>query len=108
MRVNPNSISNFCTVFKHIEEIAGINYYAKENEKEVSMVILIPESLHEEVNMLKAFAELNYFVLLQAIINFRTGRPLLKIVARRMFAPIWSARRHPIYRLIEITDEEIL
>src|ERR1044072_6527240 len=23
-----------------------------------------------------------------------------------MFAPIWSARRHPIYRLIEITDEE--
>ena len=23
-----------------------------------------------------------------------------------MFAPIWSARRHPIYRLIKITDEE--
>jgi HEAT repeat protein len=23
-----------------------------------------------------------------------------------MFAPIWSARRHPIYRLIEIADEE--
>jgi hypothetical protein len=25
-----------------------------------------------------------------------------------MFAPIWSARRHPIYRLIEFTDEEQL
>jgi len=23
-----------------------------------------------------------------------------------MFAPIWSARRHPIYRLIEAVDEE--
>jgi hypothetical protein len=23
-----------------------------------------------------------------------------------MFAPIWSARRHPIYRLIEVADEE--
>jgi len=50
------------------------------------------------------------FFYLQAIINFRTGvrfnRPSLRIAARRMFAPIWSARRHPIYRLIEIADEE--
>ncbi len=50
------------------------------------------------------------FFYLQAIINFRTGvhfnRPSLRIAARRIFAPIWSARRHPIYRLIEITDEE--
>ena len=50
------------------------------------------------------------FFYLQAIINFRIGvrfnRPSLRITARRMFAPIWSARRHPIYRLIEITDEE--
>src|SRR5438132_9554617 len=28
------------------------------------------------------------------------------LAARRTFAPIWSARRHPIYRLIEIADEE--
>jgi hypothetical protein len=50
------------------------------------------------------------FFYLQAIINFcigvRMNRPLLKAAARRMFAPIWFARRHPIYRLIEITDEE--
>ena len=44
------------------------------------------------------------------IINFRSGvrfnRPSLRLAARRTFAPIWSARRHPIYRLIEITYEE--
>jgi hypothetical protein len=33
---------------------------------------------------------------------------LLKNAARRAFSPIWSARRHPIYRLIEIADEEQL
>ncbi len=36
------------------------------------------------------------FFYLQAIINFRTGvcfnRPSLRIAARRIFAPIWSAR----------------
>jgi hypothetical protein len=35
----------------------------------------------------------------------RTNRPKLKSAARRAFSPIWSARRHPIYRLIEISDE---
>ncbi|RIB03899.1 hypothetical protein C2G38_2223810 [Gigaspora rosea] len=52
------------------------------------------------------------FWYLQAIINFRTGvrynQPLLKSAARRIFAPIWSARRHPIYQAIEIADEEQL
>ena len=46
---------------------------------------------------------------MQAIINYRTAirtnRPLLKSAARRVFSPIWSARRHPIYQLIEIADE---
>src|SRR6185369_15585329 len=50
------------------------------------------------------------FSYLQAIINFRSGvrfnRPSLRLAARRTFAAIWSARRHPIYRLIEITYEE--
>src|SRR6266540_3567912 len=50
------------------------------------------------------------FFYLQAIINFHTGvhfnRPSLRIAARRIFAPIWSAQRHPIYQLIEITDKE--
>lgn len=49
---------------------------------------------------------------LQAIINFRVGvrsnQPLLKSAARRTFAPIWSARRHPIYQEIEVSDEEQL
>ena len=48
-------------------------------------------------------------IALQAIINYRTAirtnRPLLKSAARRVFSLIWSARRHPIYQLIEIADE---
>ncbi|RIB29660.1 hypothetical protein C2G38_2154749 [Gigaspora rosea] len=35
----------------------------------------------------------------------RCNQPLLKSAERRMFAPIWSARRHPIYQVIEIADE---
>ncbi|RHZ84150.1 hypothetical protein Glove_85g68 [Diversispora epigaea] len=49
------------------------------------------------------------FIYLQAIINYRkairTNNPLLKRAARRIFSSIWSARRHPIYRLIEVADE---
>src|SRR3989337_1243554 len=49
------------------------------------------------------------FVYLQAIINYRkairTNNPFLKRAAKRSFSPIWSARRHPIYRLIEVSDE---
>jgi hypothetical protein len=49
------------------------------------------------------------FIYLQAIINYRkairTNNPLLKSAARRIFSPIWVARRHPIYRLIEAADE---
>ncbi|MDW3631742.1 MAG: hypothetical protein QOK71_09920, partial [Nitrososphaeraceae archaeon] len=41
-------------------------------------------------------------------IGIRTNQHLLKAAARRIFAPIWSARRHPIYRLIELADEEQL
>ncbi|RHZ88954.1 hypothetical protein Glove_19g413 [Diversispora epigaea] len=67
------------------------------------------------MNMLKAYVELNWeidlkqFAICQAIINYRkairTNDPLLKRAARRIFSPIWSARRHPIYRLIEIANE---
>ena len=35
----------------------------------------------------------------------RTNNPLLKRAARRVFSPVWSGRRHPIYRLIEVADE---
>ena len=30
---------------------------------------------------------------------------MLKRTAKRVFSPIWSVRRHPIYRLIEVADE---
>ncbi|KAF0478013.1 hypothetical protein F8M41_024116 [Gigaspora margarita] len=52
------------------------------------------------------------FIYLQAFVNFcigvRTNQPLLRNAARHQFAPIWSARRHPIYKLIEISYEETL
>jgi len=206
--INPNSIANIRKVFEHIEELSGVKdgsrrwvvvtcdgvpyHRAQTIKKDFPWLILVPGALHEEMNMLKAFVELNWdidiryfaqcqgyrsesqlqffkkcsdhhkswdsicniyrhamaselicpyviskenpsvegylewaqnetdptfrlkyeqvFFYLQAIINFRTGvrfnRPSLRLAARRMFAPIWSARRHPIYRLIEIADEE--
>ncbi len=206
--INPNSIANVRKVLEHIEEISGVKdgsrkwivvtcdgvpyHHIQKIKKDFPWLILIPGVLHEEMNMLKAFVELNWdidikdfaqcqgyrtenqlrffkkcfdhhkswdsicniyrhamaselmwpyiisednpsiegylkwaqnqtdptfklkyeqiFFYLQAIINFRTGvrfnRSSLRIAARRMFSPIWSARRHPIYRLIEITDEE--
>ncbi|KAF0446795.1 hypothetical protein F8M41_002876 [Gigaspora margarita] len=33
------------------------------------------------------------------------NNPILKKAARRVFSPVWSARCHPIYLLIEATDE---
>ncbi|RHZ83778.1 hypothetical protein Glove_87g140 [Diversispora epigaea] len=206
--INPNSIANVRKVLEHIEEIFGIkdnrrkwivvtcdgvpHHYIQKMKNNFPWLILILGALHEEMNMLKAFVELNWdidmkdfahcqgyrtenqlrffkkcsdhhkswdsvcniyrhamaselmwpyiisdknpsvegylkwtqnqtdhiyklkyeqiFIYLQAIINFRTGvrfnRPLLRLAARRTFAPIWSARRHPIYRSIEIYDEE--
>ena len=206
--INPNSTANIRKIFEHIEELSGIKdrsrkwvvvtcdgipyHRAQTIKKDFPWLILIPSALHEEMNMLKAFVELNWhidiryfaqsqgyqsenqlqffkkcsdhhkswdsicniyrhamaselmwpyvissenpsvdgylewaqnqtdpvfrlkykqiFSYLQAIINFRTGvrfnRPSIRLAARRMFAPIWSARRHPIYRLIEIADEE--
>jgi len=35
----------------------------------------------------------------------RNNNPLLKRAAKRIFSPVWSARRHPIYRMIDIADE---
>ncbi|CAG8511279.1 5645_t:CDS:2, partial [Scutellospora calospora] len=49
------------------------------------------------------------FVYLQAIVNYRKAirinDPFLKRAAKRAFSPIWSARHHPIYQLIEVADE---
>ncbi|KAF0424070.1 hypothetical protein F8M41_006623 [Gigaspora margarita] len=146
--INPNSVNNVCKVFDHIQNISGVNngnqrwivvvcdglpyHYVQKFKSEYSKIILLSGPLHKEMNMLKAFVELNCFLdwernqknelyklkyeqifwYLQAIINFRTGvrynQPLLKSVARRMFAPIWSARRHPIYQAIEVANKEQL
>ncbi|KAF0554870.1 hypothetical protein F8M41_018497 [Gigaspora margarita] len=154
--VNPNSLANVQKVLEHIEIISGIKSgkckwlpvvcdgvpynQALKLKKNFPWLILLPGALHEEMNMLKAFVELNchnnptpngylewaknqtnetyklkfeqIFTYLQAIVDFRTGvrtnQPLLRNAARCQFAPIWSARRHPIYRLIEVSYEESL
>ncbi|CAG8608328.1 9857_t:CDS:2 [Diversispora eburnea] len=207
INLNPNSIANVKKVLLHIEKISGIKdgtrkwiavtcdgvpyHHTTKINKKFPWLILIPEQLHEKMNMLKAYVKLNWeidlkqfaicqgyqtdnqlsffkkcvdhhkswdsicniyhqaiamelmwpyikthsdpsiegyiawakeqqdllyqikyeqtFVYLQAIINYqkaiRTNDPLLKKAAKRIFSPIWFARRHPIYRLIEIADE---
>jgi len=70
---------------------------------------IISEESHSVEGYLE-WAQNQVFSYLQAIINFRTGvrfnRPSLRLAAQQMFASIWSARRHLIYRSIEIADEE--
>ena len=41
-------------------------------------------------------------------LSSQSHNPSFKPAARRIFAPLWSARRHPIYQSIEIADEEQL
>ena len=77
--LNPNSIANVRKVLDHIQEISGINkqerkwiavvcdgvpyHHAQTIKKEYPGIILLPGALHEEMNMLKAFVELNWYVL---------------------------------------------
>ena len=74
--VNPNSIANVRTVLEHIREITGIKcgahkwmavvcdeipyHHAQKIKQEFPWLVLIPGTLHEEMNMLKAFVELNW------------------------------------------------
>ena len=76
--VNPNSIDNVRKVLDHIQEISGINrqerkwiavtcdgvpyHHARKFKKEYPGIILLPGPLHEEMNMLKAFVELNWYL----------------------------------------------
>ncbi|RIB20099.1 hypothetical protein C2G38_2180125 [Gigaspora rosea] len=63
----------------------------------------------EQENSLYQIKFEQIFIYLQASINYRKGirenNLLLKRAAKRAFSPIWSARRHPIYRQIEIANE---
>ncbi|RIB19201.1 hypothetical protein C2G38_2307709 [Gigaspora rosea] len=74
--INPNSVENIRKVFDHIQNISGINsgnrkwivvvcdglpyHYAQKFKNEYPCIILLPGPLHEEMNMLKAFVELNW------------------------------------------------
>ncbi|CAG8790199.1 22370_t:CDS:2, partial [Gigaspora margarita] len=73
--INPNSVENICKVFNHIQDISRINsgnqkwivvvcdgllyHYAQKFKNEYPSIILLPGPLYEEINMLKAFVELN-------------------------------------------------
>jgi hypothetical protein len=75
--LNPNSIENVRKVLDHIQEISGINKgerkwipvicdgvpynYAQKIKKNYPNILMIPGQLHEEMNMLKAFVELNWY-----------------------------------------------
>jgi hypothetical protein len=74
--LNPNSIDNVRKVLDHIQEISGINEgerkwiavacdgvpfnYAQKIKNDYPNILLIPGPLHEEMNMLKSFVELNW------------------------------------------------
>ncbi|RHZ76743.1 hypothetical protein Glove_194g88 [Diversispora epigaea] len=74
--INPNSIANVRKVLEHIEEIAEIKngsckwvvvtcdgvpyHHIQKIKKDFPWLILIPDALHEEMNMLRAFVELNW------------------------------------------------
>ncbi|RIB25522.1 hypothetical protein C2G38_2165677 [Gigaspora rosea] len=108
LNVNPNSIANIEKVLSHIENISGIKngtrkwvavtcdgilyQHISKIKNNYPWLVLIPGQLHEEMNMLRAAA-------------IRTNNPLLKRAVKRVFSPVWLARRHPIYHLIDASDE---
>jgi glutaredoxin len=76
--INPNSVANVRKVLEHIQEISGIAkgerkwivvtcdgvpyHYAQKIKNDFPGILLIPGPLHEEMNMLKSFVELNWYV----------------------------------------------
>ncbi|RIB16872.1 hypothetical protein C2G38_2188862 [Gigaspora rosea] len=78
LEYNPNSIDNVRKVLEYIQKIAEINQgerkwlpvtcdgvpytLAQKIKKDFPWLILIPGALHEEMNMLKAFIELNWMI----------------------------------------------
>ncbi|CAG8810609.1 34421_t:CDS:1, partial [Racocetra persica] len=75
--INPNSIANVQKVLDHIKEISRINKgerkwiavvcdripyrYMQKFKNNYLEILLIPGLLHEEMNILKAFVELNWY-----------------------------------------------
>ncbi|RIB22016.1 hypothetical protein C2G38_2076772 [Gigaspora rosea] len=76
--INPNSVANIQKVLEHIEKISGVKngsrkwvvvtcdgvpyHHIQKIKSEFPWLILIPGALHEEMNMLRAFVELNWDV----------------------------------------------
>jgi len=76
ININPNSIANIEKVLLHIEKIVGIRdgirkwiavacdgvpyHHAIKLKEKFPWLVLIPGQLHEEMNMLRAFVELNW------------------------------------------------
>ncbi|CAG8744197.1 8201_t:CDS:2, partial [Racocetra persica] len=74
--INPNSVDNVRKIFDYIQNISRVNngnqrwivvvcdrlpyHYAQKFKSEYSRIILLPGPLHEKINMLKAFVELNW------------------------------------------------
>ena len=76
IEINPNSIANVEKVLFHIETISGIKdgtrkwiavtcdgvpyHHATKLKEKFPWLVLIPGQLHEEMNMLRAYVELNW------------------------------------------------
>jgi len=76
ININPNSIANVEKVLLHIEKISGIKdgtrkwiavacdgvpyHHATKLKEKFPWLVLIPGQLHEEMNMLRAYVELNW------------------------------------------------
>ncbi|CAG8638892.1 7153_t:CDS:1 [Scutellospora calospora] len=75
--INPNSIDNVRKVLDHIQKICRISsgirewivvvcdgipyHYVQKFKNKYPKIILLPGPLHEKMNMLKAFVELNWY-----------------------------------------------
>jgi len=76
LNINPNSIDNVEKILLHIEKISGIKegirkwvavacdgvpyHHATKIKEKFPWLILVPGQLHEEMNMLRAYVELNW------------------------------------------------
>ncbi|RIB06887.1 hypothetical protein C2G38_2215983 [Gigaspora rosea] len=130
--INPNSLINVQKILEHIEIIAGIksgkrrwlpvawdsicNIYRYSIASELIWPYVLNHNNptpNRYLEWAKAQTSETYKLKFeQAIVNFRTGvrtnQSLLRNAARRQFAPIWSARHHPIYKLLEVSYEKTL